>query len=394
MPTAVKRLLLVVVVGALVVGATGCDLSPPAATVNGTSISQSTLNAALAGLLTDTKAQCATQLQSGLSVSPVGVGTEDDGTTANAVATSIAADVLQTLVFERLEALTLARHGVTVTRAEVAAATTDYESQLQGQLNQAQTNGATPTGCTLSAATAMSAQLSAGFLQRQGASLAEQEMLEVVVGHVDLSLAALERYYQAHLAQVTQVCLNLIVSDTQAGAQRLHDQIAAGATFPTASASADADKQVSPSGGEVACVYPSVVTRQFGTTLGASIDALKTGQLAEPLTFQQQSSTGAVTTYYLVFQMRQHQLVPFATLRSSIREAILAASATVIRPTLVGLVSKAHISVDPRYGTWSATRGVTVPVPPAPAFVLNAQANVPVKPLLSLPGLTLNPAPG
>ena len=41
----------------------------------------------------------------------------------------------------------------------------------------------------------------------------------MAVGHVDLSTAALESYYVTHRAQVTQECLNVIVSDTQAAAQ-------------------------------------------------------------------------------------------------------------------------------------------------------------------------------
>ncbi len=386
MPTAVKRLLLVVVLGALVIGATGCDLSPPAASVNGAAISQSTLDGELNSLIKDEGALCATQLQSGLSTSPVGVGTEDDGLTPNAVTPAFADSLLESLILQKLEEQTLVAHGVTVTPDEVAAATADYESQLQAQLSQAQSNSTTPNGCTLSTSSSVAGQLNRAFLQRQGASLADQEMFEVEVGHVDLGLAALRAYYTAHRAEVTQECLNLLVSDTQAGAQRLHDQIAGGASFATASSSADVDKQVSPTGGQLPCEYPSQFS-QLGTTLGATVNALSAGQLAQPLAWQATSSTGASTTYYLVVQMRQHQLVPFATLRSSIREAILEAHSTIVRTTLARLLGRAHISVDARYGSWSPKSGVTVPTPPAPAFVLNTQANVPVTPGLSIGGL-------
>jgi hypothetical protein len=58
----VKRLPLLVVLGALVAAASGCDLSPPAATVNGVAISQSTLNAELSMVLANHNAQCAAQL--------------------------------------------------------------------------------------------------------------------------------------------------------------------------------------------------------------------------------------------------------------------------------------------------------------------------------------------
>jgi len=214
------------------------------------------------------------------------------------------------------------------------------------------------------------------FLQGQGTSLADQEQFEVVAGHVSLSPAALEAYYRSHTAQVTQSCLDVVLSDTLAQAQSVHDAIAAGTSFTTESTSADVDQQASPSGGELACEYPPEVTDQFGTSLGPVVNALTTGQLSEPLTLSGSSSTGAAVTYYAVVEMRQHQLVPFATLRSSIREAILVAHDAVVKTTLDRLLLTAHISVDPRYGQWSAKHGVTVPTPPVPAFVLNASANV------------------
>ncbi|HUD18752.1 MAG TPA: hypothetical protein VMQ59_15920, partial [Acidimicrobiales bacterium] len=98
-----KRLLLVAVLGALVVGATGCDLSPPAASVNGATISQTALNAELSSVINHANAQCATQLASGLTTSPAGVATQDDGTTSNSVTPSFADNILQSLVLQKLE---------------------------------------------------------------------------------------------------------------------------------------------------------------------------------------------------------------------------------------------------------------------------------------------------
>jgi hypothetical protein len=394
MPTAVKRLLLVAVLGALVVGATGCDLSPPAATVDGVTISQSTLNGVLSSEIGDAGAQCAAQIQSGQTGSAIGIGTEGDGTTPNAVSSPFAAHELETLVLEQLEVQTLKRHGLVVTGSDVAAAKADYESQLQTQLQQAQSQSATPTGCPLNSANPVAKQLPGAFIQSRATSLADQEMFEVAVGHVDVSPAGLRSYYNSHLADVTQWCLNVVVADTPSTAQTLHDQIAAGTSFPTAATAAGADQQVEPPGGQLPCEFPSQVVRQVGTTLAATLGALAAGQLSEPIPLPTQSATGASTTYYMVVQMRQRRRVPLATVRNQIRQVILGQHASVVAATLNRLVARAHISVDGRYGSWNPKHGVTVPTPPPAAFVANAGANVPVKPLLSLPGLTLNPAPG
>jgi hypothetical protein len=376
----VKRLLLVAALGALVLGATGCDLSPPAATVNGASISQSTLNATLNTIVSNASAQCATQLQAGLAAGAAGVGTEDDGSTPNAVTTAFAANVLESMIIEKLEQQTLAGRGVTVTAADLAAARTDYVGQLTEQVSQASSDSSTPSGCPLTTTGSVKTQLPASFLQQQALALADEEQFEVVAGHVDLSDAALRAYYQSHLSQVTQSCLNLLVATTQAGAQSLHDEIAAGTSFAAASKSAAVDQQTSPTGGELPCEYPSTVDSQVGTaSVAATINGLATGQLAEPLALSStDSSTGTTTTIYLVVQMRQHVLVPFANLASSIREVLLELHATAVKTALNRLLPRAQISVDARYGGWSTKHGITVPTPPEPAFVLNAGANVPV----------------
>ncbi|HXQ58909.1 MAG TPA: hypothetical protein VN799_02390 [Acidimicrobiales bacterium] len=385
-----RRLLLVAVLGAVVVGATSCDVSPPAATVDGVTISQSMLNGVLSTEINDPHAQCAAQILAGQTKSPVGIGTEGDGTTANAVSPAFADAQLFSMVLQEIETQALARRGVAVTAADVAAARIDYPGQLQQQ--QSQTGS--PSGCSLNTATPLAKQLPAGFLQKQAEILAAQEQFEVAVGHVNVSPSALTSYYDSHRSLVTQECLNIILADSQAAAQTLHDEIAAGTSFPAAAKAAGADQQATPPNGELQCGYPTGLNSQLGATLGATVDALQAGQLSEPLTWQTTNpQTGAPTTFYLVVQMRQHYLVPFATLRDQIRQAILAQNSATVGVLLHQAVARAQVTVDPRYGSWDPAHGITAPTPPPPAFVPNAKANVPA-PLLNLGGLTLNPASG
>jgi hypothetical protein len=80
-------------------------------------------------------------------------------------------------------------------------------------------------------------------------------------------------------------------------------------------------------------------------------------------------------------------------LAESIREAILEAHSSVVSKSLEQLVVRAHVTVDSRYGGWSPKHGVTVPTPPAPAFVLNAKANVVGATAASTPGLSVPVTP-
>ena len=394
MPGAVRRLLLVAVLGVMVASATGCDVSPPAATVNGTSISQSTLNDALSSAIDNPDAQCAAMLAVGLTTTPVGVGTKGDGSHTNAVTSAFADKTLETLILEALERQTIAAHHATVSGAVVAAATADYEAQLGEQLSEATQENTTPPGCALSASKAVAGQLPAPYLAQAGRSLADQEQFEVTEGHVDVSTAGLEAYYRSHQAQTTQVCINAYVSDTAAGAQTLHDAIAAGASFASLATSPAVDLQRSPPDGNLPCEYPSSLSIQIGSSLEAQVVGLATGQLAEPLQLPNPEPTaGQPDVFYLVIQMRARQLVPFATLRGSIRQAILEQHASVVDSALDRLVRRAHVTVDARYGTWDPKRGVTVPTPPSPAFVPNPKANVAAASSGSS-GLTITPAPG
>jgi hypothetical protein len=370
----VKRLLSLVVLSAVVI-ASGCESSPSAATVNGSTITQNQLNTELAQAAAPEKGeaptpenqpvQCALDLQSNGSF-PAVTGAGDDTVTAQ-----FAGSTLESLVLLTLEKNALARRHVAVTTADIAAAKNDYESQLE----ESESEGSGPP-CGLQG-TQLTNKLPSAFLDQEATSLAYQEKMEEVVVHVGVSPSDLMAYYRTHTANLTQVCLNLILADTAAAGQAVESQIAGGATFAAASQTAGVDSE-SPTGGAVSCLYPDVIANQFGDTLAGTIDALANGQMAPaPLAWQTQSQSGSTTTLYLVVQMRAHQLVPFAEVSSSIRQVLLAAGTSQVGTALNAMVTRAHIWIDPQYGGWSAEQGVTVPTSPEPAFLLNRTADQP-----------------
>ena len=354
-----KRLLAIVVLGALCAGAAGCDLGPTAATVNGISISQSDFQGQLSVVSGSTAAQCALSLEESQSggTLPTVAGTGDA-----TVSTQFAAFELNGVVEQSLEQWSLAQRHVEVTASDIATARQDYESQLEAAAAQ----GGSPCGLT---GTSLVAALPRRFVDQQALSLAYQEKLEEVVGPVDVSPSALHAYYDSHLTDVTQLCLNLIIATDQASAQAIHDKIAAGATFATASQGSGVDSN-SPTGGEGPCVYPSDIVAQLGQAAASAVEALGDGQLAAPQGIPVQGSTGA-TTVWVVIGVRAHNLVSFAAAESGLRQALLGMGGAKLTAALTKVVHSARVDLDPRYGTWSAGRGVSAPTPPKPAFVLN-----------------------
>jgi len=355
----VKRLLAVVVLGALCAGAAGCDLGPTAATVDGRTISQSDLQDQLTVVSGSSVAQCALSIeetQSGGTL-PTVAGTGDA-----TVSTPFAAFALNGLVEQALEQGALAQRHVTVSSSDIATARQDYESQLEAASSQ------TGSPCGLTGPTLVSA-LPAKFVDQQALSLAYQEKLEEVVGHVDVSPTALRAYYDSHLTDVTQLCLNLIIATDQASAQAIHDKIAAGSSFSTASQGAGVNAN-SPVGGEGPCVYPSDVVAQLGSAAAAAVEALGDGQLAAPQGIPVAGSTGT-TTVWVVIGLRQRHLVSFADSESGLRQGLLGMGGAKLTAALTRVVHSARVELDPRYGTWSTGHGVSPPTPPKPVFVLN-----------------------
>ncbi len=360
-----KRLLSLVVLGALCAGAAGCDLSPTAATVNGVTISQSQLQDQLSLVSGSPVAQCALSIeesQSGATL-PAVQGSGDD-----TVTTQFAAFELNSMVAQSLEEGAVADHHSEVTAADVAAARQDYESQLEASSTQV------TSPCNLTG-TALVDRLPKAFVDSQARSLAAQEKLEEIVGHVDVSTAAVHAYYSSHLTAVTQLCLNLIIATDQASAQTIHDRIAAGASFATAAQGSGVNAN-SPAGGAGPCVYPSDIVAQLGQSAATVVEGLANGALAPPQAISvSDQTTGTTSTIWIVIGVRAHNLVPFAQTESGLRQEILATGASTFTAALGHVVRSSRVELDPRYGTWNSTHGVTAPTPPAPAFVLNPTAN-------------------
>jgi hypothetical protein len=363
----VKRLLAVVVLGLLGAAAAGCEAAPSAATVNGVTITQSQLQDQLTVISGSAAAQCALSIeeaQSGGSLPTV------DGTGDATVTTQFSAFQLNGLVAQTLEESALAKRNVEVTAADIAAARLDYLAQLESASTQ------TTSPCNLTG-TALVNRLPKAFVDQQAYSLAVQEKLEEVVGHVDVSPEAVRAYYDAHHAEVTQLCLDFIIASDQASAQAIHDKIASGTSFADAAQGAGVNAN-SPAGGEGPCVYPSDVVSQLGQSTATAVEGLAAGQLAPIQGIEVPNQvTGQNQTIWIVIGLRARQLASFADTESGIRQELLARGGSSLSAALARVVRSANVEVNPVYGTWTDVRGVKAPVPPPANLLLNPSVNQP-----------------
>ena len=123
------------------------------------------------------------------------------------------------------------------------------------------------------------------------------------------------------------------------------------------------------------------------------------------------SQTGAPATYYLVAQMRQHQLVPLdPSLASQLRLVLLQQANAAATIGFKALLARASVWIDPRYGSWSkaqqqilAPKAVACRYLVSPTEASGASTGCLAPPsfgsglgsgLGSGPGLGVTPAPG
>jgi parvulin-like peptidyl-prolyl isomerase len=349
----VKRLALVAALAALAAAGTACDLSPPAATVAGTTVTTSQLDAQLSAIAGSPFAQCTLQLQ-GVNVTPQGAGTAT-------VSSSLASFVLSTLVLERLVESDLARRGHPVTPSDLAAARQDLGAQLSPS------NGSSP--CSVSGAQLVD-RMPKAFRDQQVQFLAAKERLGQTIGHVDLSPASMLAYYQSHPTQFQELCLSDIAVQTQAQAQQIHDAIASGASsFAVEAQQNSLDSGTASSGGQLPCVSSSQITNPVITS---AIAGLSPGQVTAPV-FDQGGTAGGNGVWF-VLQLDSSPTIPFATAQPQIRGQLLAPTDSVVSAEFSRLVAAAKVTVDPRFGKWSAAQGVQPPTPPPSSLLLSPNA--------------------
>ncbi len=356
-----RRLLALAAVAAVAVGAAACTTWSPPATVNGVAISRSELDAQLSAITSSPQAACVFSAEFDPQASSL------TGAAVGTVPTSVVAAELDNLVLEQLLRADLARHHLTVTTSEVAAARQDLANDVDNTLVGDEQSGAVPSSCANLTVNPVS-DLPPAYGRDVSRFLALQEQYRAMVGHVDISSAGVAAYYAQHQSDFKEACLDLVVADSQAAASAIDGAIAAGESFASAASGTGADTQITPPGGQVACQLPSVITSTFGPTDSSAIYAASPGQLLAPLAWTDPSTGGA---YWLVVRVTSLPEAPLSEVASDIRQQLLSASSTNADQALTALVDRAHVTVDPRYGTWHQRLGLVAPAAPPAADLLN-----------------------
>lgn len=353
-----KRLLVMTVLAAMSLSATACQLSPLAATVGSSTITRSQLDTELLLIAGNQYAQCALEIQGVNLPSPL-TGVGDDTVTS-----TFSTFELSTLVLEKLISQDLARRHKTVTSSDLSVARADFVSQVT--VPASSTN---PCPSQIDGQQLVD-QLPTAFVKEQVQFLADQELLAATLGKIDISSAALRKYYDANPSQFQEICLSDIAVATQAQAQSIRAAVVAGtATFPAEAQQNSLDTSNSANGGAIPCIPMSQVQN---TLILSAVSTLQVGQLSQP-TFE--PSTGSGGGAWLLLEMDGRPLTPFSDAESQIRAQLLSAQNGLVSAEFSKLARAAKVDVDPRYGSWSPSQGIKPPPTPPAVDLLSPAAD-------------------
>ncbi len=370
-----KRLLVLLIV--LVGGVAAAALAVPtnAANVNGSTISQASLNSDLHAISGSASYQCYLNSQAYLSSSgeqelpPVsGAGKGQDGSGDQPTATSaFVATYLDTEVGHQIVLDVADQRHVTVTPAQLADARTDLSAQisqvmseiLQEPVAQDVRYTCSLTGQPLTGDQVLSTMPSS-FVDQQVQFVATASALQEDLAGVGSSPADLEGYFQRHLAEFDTACWTVGVYSSQSDAQAAAAEVAAGTPFSQVAAKAT-------QGGPQTCELLPIIASELPST--AKLASLPTGTVSAPI---------GVNGSYVLVQITSRTPTAYSKAAPIVAEVVQQAGAKATQAAITAKERHSSVTVDPRYGVWLPEQAtVFPPLAPASSDVLNASANEP-----------------
>ncbi len=338
-----------------------CNVSPPAARVDGSPITISQLHSAVAAVSEDAGYRC--QIVQGLD-STYGEGVKGAG--KDTYSMHLVDEVLSDLVVEKVLQQAAAKEGIHVTAKDLELARPQVEASLQASSSTSST--CDEPGSEVYAA--FSPSYRHGLLVEQ----AEAELLVAKERGIAVGSGALHAYFLAHRRGLATTCVQVIVVSHKSEAESLIGNLAKGQSFSALAKADSLDSSTAATGGRLPCVAPAL---SFSPALAKAVEAIGVGKVGAPLSYE-----GA----WLVLKVdKRTPAVYGSSLASQIRARLLSSSSTDKAASALfdHLIAKAHVYVNPRYGHWvglHAQPPIQPPLVPPASDMIDPNANHPPAP--------------
>lgn len=347
-----------------------------AAVVNGSAISQASLNSDVHAIAGSAEYQCYLDSNAYLSsqgsqtLPPVpGAGkgqNEGDNPTANS---AFVAQYLDTLIGNDLLLQVAAKHDVTVTPTQLTDARASFESHISTVMRDvAQTAQGQNPQYTCGATNPLTgedvlATMPASFVDDEVQFVATASALQEELAGVGASESDLMRYYDKHSAEFDTACFNAAEYTDESSAKDVQVAVDFGTPFAQATSSAAQS-------GSFQCAPLDVLANQLGVDV-STLEGVTLNKASAPI---QESGNG--NTVYLVLELTKRTPTPFATAKQYVSQAVQSLGTHATSVAINAAQRRASVTVNPQYGKWVAgTASVFTPFTPGKSDVLNASAN-------------------
>ncbi len=324
-PRVFARLSLVALFTCVAVLVTACGSSSPAATVNGSAITRGDLERELRDIAANDK--YLKYIESQVQIRKSGVFD------ASFTASVLSRQIIYELVDEDLE-----ERKITLTKADLDAARASAVSRVGGEdifnaFNKAYQD----------------------TLVRRSAQVTVLSFALLGQGPPD---EAAKAYYEVNKDDFAQVCVSHILVRTEDDANRAKGRLDAGEDFGAVAREVSTDTGSKDQGGELGCYgRDNQLVPEFSTAMFSQ----PVGQVGAPV----QSQFG-----YHIIKVTSHEVPPYDRVAAQVRDAAAASAQDKLTEWVDGVITKAKISVNPKYGHFEKRGPESRVIPPqAPTTV-------------------------
>ena len=366
-----RRLPVVIVALAIVAVCSACNVTPTAATVNGTQISESTFHTELDRISSSASVRCALGLLTGQTVPKQGAGTAT-------VPTKDADAVLSVMIDQVLYDQELAR-----LKSPVDATYTAFAKSSLAQYLTPSSGGSSPCGTS---GAQLVAQLPAWYVNQEVSFIASQARLTTALAHTDLGPAGVDAFYQNNPSDFQELCLDALATPTQAEAAADRTKLQHGATFASVAESSSINTSLEQSGFSPDGTFPCEPTAAIGTdepNWAAALEAvhLKAGVPTAPFLDSSSTDQGGTGAWLVLELVKQEQVPLNAQVVLGIQDYLVSQNESGLATEQTRLLKAASVSVDPAFGAWRSSKvgalpGVLPPSTPKSGYVLNSGADL------------------
>lgn len=347
---------LVLAVFAVVIGLiVGGGVPARAASVDGSAISQTSLDDQLAAIDGSKSFGCYLAASEYVSSNGANQLTSPTGAIKDSTSTELAALWLNQRIDAQITHETLNAKGLLrLSQTALAQAESDLTQTMDSVLQQYQ--------CGVASGSQLLNAIPKWFALQLITAQAEDEALLKSSKSTVLSAAAVQAYYAQHARDFDTYCVSGILVGTKAEAQDVATKLRQGLSFADAATQYSKDAASSAKGGQLGCFSPS------DSNYGSVANLVKGLTVNVPAPPTSNGSNG-----YVILMVTSRTPTPEANAASIIES-------TLLRDEARRLINNATVSVNPRYGIWQQSTlvsHVVTPNAPSAQNLLNVRAILP-----------------